>query len=98
MTENPYERFADDTLILRDELAVDRTILANERTLLAYLRGAVTLVLAGFTAVQFVRADPLRHVGMALIPLGLLVGIVGVVRYRRMDRRLRAIRRERPRR
>ena len=94
MTENPYERFATDALILRDELAVDRTILANERTLLAYLRGAVTLVLAGVTAIQFVRADPLRHVGMALVPLGLLVAVVGVVRYRRMHRRLQAIRKK----
>jgi putative membrane protein len=34
----PYDRFKNNELILRDELAVDRTLLANERTLLAYLR------------------------------------------------------------
>jgi len=45
----PYERFGNGDLILRDELAIDRTLLANERTFLAYLRAGVTLMLAGVT-------------------------------------------------
>lgn len=35
--DSPYFRFCNDELILRDELAVDRTLLANERTLLESL-------------------------------------------------------------
>ena len=45
MSENVYSKFSDDDLILRDELAIDRTLLANERTLLAYLRSGVALAL-----------------------------------------------------
>ncbi|RPJ43750.1 MAG: DUF202 domain-containing protein, partial [Deltaproteobacteria bacterium] len=33
MKKSPYSRFESTDLILRDELAVDRTLLANERTL-----------------------------------------------------------------
>lgn len=33
-------KFNKDEMILRDFLAVDRTLLANERTLLAYIRPA----------------------------------------------------------
>ncbi len=34
-------KFNKDEMILRDFLAVDRTLLANERTLLAYIRTGV---------------------------------------------------------
>ena len=37
-TGNRYEGFAKSDLILRDQLAIDRTLLANERTVLAYIR------------------------------------------------------------
>ena len=37
------EQFTAEELILRDHLALDRTRLANERTLLAYLRTALML-------------------------------------------------------
>ncbi len=47
MRPNSYTRFKNDALILRDELAIDRTVLANERTLMAYLRSAVSLLIAG---------------------------------------------------
>ena len=42
----------EDQLILRDHLAADRTILANERTFLAYIRTALTLFVAGLSFVH----------------------------------------------
>ena len=42
-----YSRFVETQLILTDELAIDRTLLANERTLLAYLRAGMALIIAG---------------------------------------------------
>ena len=53
MHDSPYERFDSDDLILRDELAIDRTLLANERTLLAYLRSGVALLIAGVSIIHF---------------------------------------------
>jgi putative membrane protein len=92
MKDNAYDRFSKSELILRDELAIDRTILANERTVLSYLRGAVALVIGGVTFVHFIEFGMLRYIGMALIPIGVITGLFGVSRYRRMDQRIRAIR------
>ena len=93
MNQNPYERFSGEDLILRDELAIDRTILANERTILSYFRAAVTLVIAGVTFLHFFEKGWLPYLGMLLTPLGLSVGIFGYVRYRRMDNSIRMVRR-----
>lgn len=41
-----YEKLDRKSLILRDHLAVDRTILANERTVLAYVRTILTAFIA----------------------------------------------------
>ena len=42
---------------LTDCLALERTRLANERTLRAYLRSSLTLMIAGFTRINFFRED-----------------------------------------
>ena len=53
MSDEPYARFSSANLILRDELAIDRTLLANERTLMAYLRAGVALIIAGASIMHF---------------------------------------------
>ncbi len=91
-TKNPYERFRGNDLILRDELAIDRTILANERTILAYLRGAISLILVGITFVHFFETGLLGYVGLACIPFGVGVGILGYIRYYKMNKDIRDVR------
>lgn len=93
MTDTPYTKFECSDLILRDELAIDRTILANERTLLAYLRSGVSLLIAGVTLMHFVPDGWLAWIGLACIPTGLAASIVGIVRYRRMNTAIGIIRR-----
>lgn len=92
MRENPYERFQNCELILRDELAIDRTILANERTVLSYLRAALTLIIAGITFLHFFDTGPLFYIGIICVPLGFTTGIYGVLRYRKMNKRIRTAR------
>jgi len=82
---SPYTRFEPSELILRDELALDRTILANERTYLAYVRAAIALILAGVTFVHFSDALWYTLIGAACIPLGVAGLLIGVIRYRRMQ-------------
>lgn len=88
----PYSRFENDELILRDELAVDRTLLANERTLLAYLRAAVALLIAGVTMMHFGDRTWFCAVGVACLPAGVVTGTVGIIRYRSMNRAIAVIR------
>ncbi len=92
MTESPYSRFKSETLILRDELAVDRTALANERTLLAYLRSAVSLAIAGVSIMHFAHVAWFAWIGVACLPLGFVSGAVGIARYRKMARSIRQLR------
>jgi len=95
MADPIYSRFDDDTLILRDELAIDRTLLANERTLLAYLRSGVALVIAGVSIMHFVERGWFWAIGLASIPVGLVTVLIGIRRYRKMDRAIRVVRQQR---
>jgi putative membrane protein len=89
-----YSRFNKSQLILRDELALDRTMLANERTLLAYLRSGVALLIAGVTMMHFSQEGWFWAAGLACIPTGILTGAIGVARYRRMRRSVSQVRRQ----
>lgn len=92
MMNAPYARFKDDKLILRDELAVDRTKLANERTLLAYLRSAISLLIAGATILHFSVYSWFAVLGVLCIPLGIITGSIGVLRYRKMQQAIGFVR------
>ncbi len=94
MKQPIYSRFEKDQLILRDELAIDRTLLANERTLLAYLRSGVALVIAGVSIIHFSNEGWFWMMGVFCIPIGVIVGIIGVARYRKMNRSISLIRRQ----
>lgn len=47
-----YEKYRDP-MILRDQLAMDRTILSNERTFLAYTWTALSIVVVGASFIKF---------------------------------------------
>ncbi len=82
---SPYAKFAHDSLILRDELAIDRTLLANERTLLAYLRSGIALLIAGVSIINFAEQFWFMAIGIACIPIGIAVVFFGAFRYRKMN-------------
>lgn len=92
MKETPYARFDAAKLILRDELAIDRTLLANERTLMAYLRSGVALLIAGVSIMHFSSEGWFWMVGLACIPTGILTSAIGVARYRRMNKKISLVR------
>ena len=92
MNNAPYSRFDSANLILRDELAIDRTLLSNERTLLAYLRSGMTLIIAGATIMHFSTEGWFWVAGLVCVPLGIVTGTIGVARYRRMNKAIACIR------
>ncbi len=94
MAKSPYTKFDNCELILRDELAIDRTILANERTLLAYLRSGVSLVIAGVSMMHFSQEGWFHTVGVACIPIGVITGIFGLIRYRIINRSISSVRKQ----
>jgi putative membrane protein len=86
--DSPYRKFSGQQLILRDHLAIDRTILANERTFLAYVRTALTQFIAGVTFVRFFDSRVMLVVGWIFIPLGFATLAFGYLRYRRTKRNI----------
>jgi putative membrane protein len=92
MVDSPYIRFEQSELILRDELAIDRTLLSNERTLLAYLRSAVALIITGVSIIHFSSKGWFLAVGVICIPGAFLISMVGVLRFRKMDKAISIIR------
>ena len=75
-------------IILRDFLALERTKLANERTLLAYLRGAIYLVLGGIAFLQLEGFDSVKWLGPVTLILSILFAIIGVFRFFYLKNRL----------
>lgn len=73
--------FLKNELILRDKLAIDRTVLANERTLLAYLRTSLNFCLAGITIIKLFPSNLVFVVGGICIFLGVLSIYFGFFRY-----------------
>lgn len=85
--EKIYDRDTRD-LILRDLLALDRTILANERTLLAWIRTSLSVIVAGVGFIKFFEMKIISAIGYGLIPLGVMIFIVGIYRFIRLQRKL----------
>jgi putative membrane protein len=83
MNKSPYSEFENGKLILRDRLAIDRTLLANERTLLSYLRAGISLIIAGVSMMHFSTQQWFLYAGAACVPLGIASSIVGIQRFRK---------------
>jgi putative membrane protein len=85
-----YSKFSG-SLILRDYLALDRTVLANERTLLSYIRLFLGLLSVGAGMVEILDFLWATILGYILIGIAPLVIIVGIIRYYKMQKRIKTI-------
>ncbi len=88
----PYSKIDPEDMILRDYLAYDRTILANETTLLAYLRTAMALLAAGATLFRLFPEDPYFQVlGSVMFLLGIIITGIGGFRFFTITKRLKML-------
>lgn len=91
----PYSKINPKDMILRDHLAYDRTILANETTLLAYLRTAMALLAAGATLFRLFPQDAYFQVlGIIMLILGLIIAGIGAYRFISITKRLKKLHEE----
>ena len=78
-------------MILRDYLALDRTILANERTLLAYLRTFIGAFSAGIAMVKLLDTPLTSVTGYIFIILSPVFIVFGILRYFFISKKLKTI-------
>jgi putative membrane protein len=98
----------DKELKLNDLLAIDRTRLAAERSLMAWVRTSLSMITFGFTIykfLQFIRQQsgvPLprpqapRNLGLALIGIGTFALIAACIQHWNYVRKLSAIQPSKP--
>lgn len=87
-----YSDVDPKSLILRDHLAFERTMLANERTMLAYIRSALGMAAGGVTLLQvFPDTSWGAPGGMGLLVGSILCLAAGGIRFWVTRRRLRTV-------
>jgi putative membrane protein len=98
----------DNDLKLNDLLAIDRTRLAAERSLMAWVRTSLSMITFGFTIykfLQFIRQQstvPLprphapRNLALALIGIGTLALIIAGIQHWKYVRKLSAVQPQKP--
>ena len=91
--EGIYGRFDLSEMILRDHLAADRTVLANQTAFLAYIRTALTFFVAGVTFIRFFDVSVVEIIGWVFIPASVLTFWLGLFRYNRLRVDLERLRR-----
>lgn len=78
-----------DEIIFHDYLALERTKLANERTLFAYIRTALYLILAGMTILQLNNFESIHWIAFLSIGLSVIILVVGIGQYVKLNRELK---------
>lgn len=89
-----YNRFDKKDIILRDWLAIDRTVLANERTFLSYIRTSLTLFIGGISFIKFFDISIVKLIGWIFIPIGIIVSIIGIFKYYDIKREMNNLKME----
>jgi len=78
-----------EKIILRDYLALERTRLANERTLFAYLRTSIYLILGGIAFLQIEGLGQIKWLGYFSLGLSVVFLVVGIYAYFRLKNKLK---------
>ncbi|MDQ3075679.1 MAG: DUF202 domain-containing protein [bacterium] len=84
-----YKEFIAKELILRDYLAIERTILTNEGTFLAYIRTCLTVVVVGVTLFHLSpNNERLQYLGIVVALFGVFIFIYGSVQSVKMKHKI----------
>jgi len=78
-----------EKIILRDYLALERTRLANERTLFAYIRTSLYLVLAGIAFLQLQGFEKIKWLGYFSLAFSVIILGFGILKYYQLKKKLK---------
>lgn len=77
-----------EKIILRDFLALERTTLANERTLFAYIRTSLYLILGGIAFLKMESLATVQWLAYLSFGISFLMIVYGLLRYFKLKRKL----------
>ena len=86
---NIQQRETGEMTSLRDILAVDRTLLAAEQTMLAYLRTSMCLIIAGATFLEMLNSPSSNFTGWLFIVSGVATFAFGAAHCKQERQRVR---------
>ena len=73
---------------INEELAVERTRLANWRTLLAYIRTGISFIALGAAIFHFLRSIVWTIVGTGSVAMGAFVITAGFISYKKFNKKI----------
>ncbi|AKP54123.1 DUF202 domain-containing protein [Cyclobacterium amurskyense] len=82
------ENQTEETLIVRDFLARQRTKLANDRTLLAYIRTSLYFVVSGTALIKVNDLENVKELGYFSFLISVILLIVGFFNFFKLKRKL----------
>ncbi|WP_339922048.1 DUF202 domain-containing protein [uncultured Cyclobacterium sp.] len=82
------ENQTEETLIVRDFLARQRTKLANERTLLAYIRTSLYFIVSGTALMKVNDLENVKNLGYFSFMISVMLLIVGFINFFKLKRKL----------
>ncbi len=88
LDEGLYKEMLAKELILRDYLAIERTILTNEATFLAYIRTSLTLLAAGVTIFHLAKDENLQYFGVFISIFSVYIFLRGTFRSAKMKNKI----------
>lgn len=71
----------NERIILRDFLAMERTTLANERTLFAYIRSSIYLSISAFAVLELKILADIQWISYLSITISVILLVFGIARY-----------------
>lgn len=85
MNKKLFNTFVNtEKIILRDYLALERTRLANERTLFAYIRTSLYLLLGGIAFLQLKDFENITWLGYFSLFISAILLVFGIHKYLRL--------------
>ena len=76
-------------LILREKLAIQRTILANQTTFLAFLRTSMYFLVAGLSIHNFIKIEIGVFIETLFYLISIIIFILGILNYLRQKKIIR---------
>ena len=73
-----------------DNLAIERTKLANERTFLAYFRTSIVFLSSGFAIIKIDALRDIADIGYFLMGVAPILFLIGIIRFFYVRRKLKS--------